>query len=232
LSETLTGTGPVRRRRRWGPFALVVVAALAVVIGRALHQSWSALATAEAAERRGDRAEAVRLYLHAARQYLPGSPFVRRALDRLEAMATAAEKRGEVAAAQRALEAARIGILSARSFYTPHEARLRSIDKRLGALYARIEDPVLQPSATVQAREAWHRARLSGRPRPALGPAVSALAGLALSLVSVIAFVRRGLDREVRLRGYWALAAALGFLTGFVIFLVGLAVFPDRDLNE
>jgi hypothetical protein len=230
LSDTAPVTTPVsrpygsrstlgRRLTIYGTFALC---ALAVVTVRVLQDSATALEVGDEAARRGDPAEAARHYLHAVRMYVPGSPYVGRGLDRLETLATAAAKSGDVVAERRALEAVRSGLLGARSFYTPHATRLESADRALAALYARTEDPAVAPGATREQREAWHLAQLSRRPGPATLPAVAALLGLAMWLSAVGLFVKRGLDRALRLRPRWALVAAVGFFAGFALFVVGL----------
>jgi hypothetical protein len=230
LSDTAPVTTPVsrpygsrstlgRRLALYGSFALC---ALGVVTVRVLQDSSAALDAGDEAARRGDPAEATRHYLHAVRMYVPGSPYVGRGLDRLETLATAAAKTGDAAAERRALEAARSGLLGARSFYTPHAGRLEAADRALAALYARTEDPAVAPGATREAREAWHLTQLSRRPGPAPVPAVLALLGLALWLSAVGVFVRRGLDRALKLRPRWAFIAAVGFLAGFALFVVGL----------
>jgi hypothetical protein len=230
LSETAPVTTPVSRPygsrstlgRRLALYAAFAVCAFGVVTARVLQDSAAALDAGDEAARRGDPAEAARHYLHAVRMYVPGSPYVGRGLDRLETLASAAAKSGDAPAERRALEAVRSGLLGARSFYTPHAARLEAADRQLAALYARTEDPAVAPGATPEQREAWHLAQLSRRPGPATVPAVAALVGLAMWLSAVGVFVKRGLDRALRLRPRWAWIAAIGFFAGFALFVVGL----------
>jgi hypothetical protein len=227
VSEDAQGSAPLADARGgrgrsialYGAFAL---AALAVVTVRVVLDSRAALRAGEDAERRGEAAEASRHYLHAVRMYAPGSPYVGRALDRLEAQAATAAKNGDNAAERRALEAVRAGLLGARSLYTAHADRLQAADRRLAALYAAGEDPAVAPGATLAEREAWHKERLERRPGPATLPAVAALVGFALWLGAVVVFVRRGLDRSLRLQPRWALLSVIGFFAGFALFLVGL----------
>lgn len=224
MSERPTArTEPARPPRAWRRYALIAAAALAVVAGRVLHDSWSALTAGEDAERRGDRTEAVRSYLQAVRMYVPGSPFVARALDRLTAMAGAAESRSDEVAARHALEAIRAGLLGARSFYTPHARRLPAVEERLALLYARAEAAEAGGRRESQAtRIAWHRAKLAARPGPATAPALIAVLGLAVWLGAAVTFLRKGVDRALRLRTPWAVASGVGFLVGFLMFVVGL----------
>jgi hypothetical protein len=210
---------PPVRWRRWLALAAL---ALAVVAGRVLHDSWSAFAAGAAAEARGDRPRAVRQYLHATRMYLPGSPFVTRALDRLEALAAGARAAGDLQGERQALEAVRAGLLGARSLYTPHAARVAAADGRLAEIYARIEDPAVDPGATPAQRQAWHRDRLAARPGPAVPATVAALLGVVLWLGAAVVFLRRGVDRTLRLHRQWAVASGVAFFVGFALFVVGL----------
>lgn len=201
-----------------------VLVALAVVVARVVVDGRAELAAGAAAEGRGadGQAEAIRHYLGAVRSYVPGSPHVGRALDRLEAIADVAEAGGDDALARQALEAVRAGLLGTRSFYTAFEQRLARADGRLAALYARTEDPRVDPGATAAARAAWHAARLAQRPGPALVYVVVALAGLGLWLGAALGFVSRGLDAGLRLRPGPAIASGVIFVVGFALFLAGL----------
>lgn len=207
---------------RAGLWLVGVVAALLIVVVRVAVDSRAALLAGRAAEAAGDLREAIRQYQDAVRMFLPASPFVRGALDRLEALAAAAEKTGDRATERAALEALRAGLLGARSFYTPHADRLARAEPRLSRLLAEIEDPSVDPGASAPARAAWHAARLARRPGPAVGYVILALGGLALWLGAAAGFVSRGLDAGLRLRRGRAIVAGLLFLVGFTMFLTGL----------
>jgi hypothetical protein len=195
---------------------------LLVVTGRVAVDSRAALRAGTAAEGRGENPEAIRRYLDAARLTLPGSPWVRQALERLDGLAGRAEREHDGTTARRALEAMRAAILGTRSFYTPHAERLPAIDARLARLYAEAEDLRVDPAATGEARVAWHAARLARRPGPSLPFAALALAGLGLWMGAAAGFVRRGLDAGLRLRRGPALAAGALFAVGLTLFIVGL----------
>jgi hypothetical protein len=147
---------------------------------------------------------------------------VRRALDHLDRLARAAEAAGDPAAARPALEAIRAALLGTRSSYTPHAGRLPEVERRLSEIYARLEDPRVEPGASLEMRAAWHASRLARHPGPLVKHVLLALLGLALWLGGVVAFVRRGLDAGLRLRRGPALAAALAFALGFALFVTGL----------
>jgi hypothetical protein len=209
---------------RWGRWLLVAGLALAVVTGRVLHDSWWSLRAGQAAQASGPehRAAAIRHYLRAARMYLPGSPFVNRALDHLTTIADQAAQAGDRQGEREALEAIRSALLGARSLYTPHGDRLLAVDERLAVIYASIEDPAVAPGASFEQRADWHRQRLAARPGPAVPATLAALGGMALWLGAVVVFIRRGLDRTLRLERRWALGAAIGFAIGLTLFVAGL----------
>ena len=76
--------------------------------------------------------------------------------------------------------------------------------------------------APFEQRRAWHLERLLARPGPSLPATFAALGGLALWLGAAVLFIRRGLDRGLRLQRGWATASAVAFFIGFTLFLLGL----------
>jgi hypothetical protein len=199
-----------------------LLVALVVLVARVAVDARAALRAGESAEARGDRAGAVRDYLDAARLYLPGSVTVRRALDHLEGIARTAEAASDPAGARPALEAIRAALLGTRSLYTPYASRLPDVERRLAGIYAQLEDPRVDPGASVEARTAWHASKLARHPGPTVGYVLLALLGLALWLGGAVGFMRRGLDAGLRLRRGPALAAGLIFVVGFALFVTGL----------
>jgi len=199
-----------------------LLVAAGVLVTRLAVDARAALRAGESAEARGERDEAVRHYLDAARLYLPGSGSVRRALDHLEGMARAAEASGDLAGARAPLEAIRAALLGTRSLYTPYADRLPDVERRLAGIYARLEDPGVDPGASLEARTAWHASKLARHPGPTIGYVLLALFGLAVWLVGAVGFMRRGLDAGLRLRRGPALAAGIIFVVGFALFLTGL----------
>jgi hypothetical protein len=208
--------------RRWLLVVVGVALALVVVAARLLYDARSALHAGEISESRGDRVEAIRHYQDAARLYLPASPYVRDALDRLEALATAAAQAGDGLSVRAALEAERAAILATRSLYIPSGSRLPDIDRRLARLLAAAEDRSVAPEVSFEARAAWHLERLARRPGPALTPVLLTLAGLVLWVGGAVGFCSRGLDAKLRLRRAHAMIAGVTFIVGLAIFLVGL----------
>jgi hypothetical protein len=208
--------------RRWLLVAVGVALALVVVAVRLLVDARSAVRAGHVSEGRGDRLEAIRHYQDAARLYLPASPYVRDALDRLEALATAAAQAGDGPSVRAALEAERAAILATRSLYVPNGSRLPEIEHRLARLLAATEDRSVAPGVSFEARAAWHLERLTHRPGPALAHVLLALAGLVLWVGSAIGFFSKGLDANLRLRHRHAIIAGVTFVMGLAMFLVGL----------
>jgi hypothetical protein len=212
----------MRRQPRWLLVAVGVVLAFGVVAVRLLVDSRRALHAGEICETRGDRIEAIRHYQDAARLYLPASPYVRQALDRLEAVAAAAAQTGDGPGVRAALEAERAAILATRSFYIPNRPRLADIEGRLARLLAAAEDRSVAPGVSFEARTAWHLERLARRPGPALPHVLLALAGLCLWVGGAVGFFSKGLDAKLHLRRPQALIASVSFAVGLAMFLIGL----------
>ncbi len=208
--------------RPWKTWLGAMILALLVVTGRVLWDSREALQAAEEAVAKNDKKGAARHYLQAVRMYVPGSPFVQGGLRGLTTLAAQARAVGDRSGERTALESVRAGLLGARSLYVPHEDTLRSADARLAQLYAEGEAPDVDPGASLAARTAWHAARLGLRPGPASGAVVAALAGACLWLCASVLMFRRGLDRDLRIRGGVAAAVLAAFVVGFAMFVLGL----------
>ncbi|MBN2573926.1 MAG: hypothetical protein JXP73_05115 [Deltaproteobacteria bacterium] len=207
-------------RRQLIIVAAGVVSALAIVVVRLLLDAHTALANGAEAELRGDTAAAIRHYMDAGRLYVPGSPFTRDALDHLDSMAVAAVTRGDYQTARAAFEAERAAILSTRSFYSPYQSRLPSLELRLARLLAASEGRAAL--SAFDKRASWHQARLAQRPGPHTGWVLLALLGLATWVSSGVLFFRHGLDSRFGLRRVPAVLAASGFVLGLGLFLIGL----------
>ena len=207
---------------RWLLVAVGVALAFAVVAARLLIDARRALHAGEISETRSDRREAIRHYQDAARLYLPASPYVRDALDRLDALAAAAAQSGDGSSVRAALEAERAAILATRWLVVPNGARLPEIERRLARLLAAAEDRLVAPGVSFEDRTAWHLERLSRRPGPALAHVLLALAGLVLWVGAAVGFFSKGLDAKLRLRRSQAIIAGVTFAIGLAMFLVGL----------
>lgn len=204
-------------QRRHSPMIVWVAAAaalgLAVVSVRVWWHGRAALAAADEAMRASDVDGALEHERDAARMYLPWGGPAHRAVERLLERARAAERTGDDIRARRAYEAVRAAALGARSFYTPHRDALLEANQHLLELYAKGLSDRQRAELAVRLRDELG-------PRP--GPAFVALMGCALWMVSVWVFVRRGLDGGLRLIPGRAWPAAVGFVAGLVLFVVGL----------
>jgi hypothetical protein len=207
-------------RRQVAIVLLGVAAALAVIVVRLLVDARTAYRTGVAAEERGEVSEAIRFYLDAGRLYVPGSPFTRGALDRLDAIGIAQVTKGDYATARAAFEAERAALMGTRSFYTPFAERLPSLERRLSRLLAAAEERA-SPS-TFEERAKWHAERLAERPRPKTSFVLLALLGLAVWVTSAVVFFRKGVNANLALRRAPALLAGAGFLAGLALFLISL----------
>ncbi len=199
---------------------LGLAAALAVIVGRLLVDARSAYRNGVAAEERGEISEAIRFYLEAGRLYVPGSPFTRNALDRLDAIGVSQVTKGDYAIARAAFEAERAALLGTRSFYTPYAERLPNLERRLSRLLAAAEDHASM--ATFEERAKWHAERLAERPRPKTSMVLLALLGLSLWVASAVTFFRKGVDANLALKRIPAMLASAGFLIGLALFLICL----------
>jgi hypothetical protein len=146
---------------------LGVTLALGVIVVRLLVDARNAYRNGAAAEQRGEVTEAIRFYLEAGRLYVPGSPFTRNALDRLDALRIALVTKGDYPTARMAFEAERAALLGTRSFYTPYAARLPGLDRRIFRLLAAAEENSAQ--TTFKERAQWHAERIPGQIGPILG---------------------------------------------------------------
>jgi hypothetical protein len=203
---------------------LVLVAgmglALGIIVTRLLVDARAAFRDGQAAEQRGEMTPAIRHYLDAGRLYVPGSPYTKGALDRLEHIAVSAVTRGDYGTARTAFEAERAAILGTRSFYTPHGDRLPELDRKLARLLAATEADTT--AATFEERASWHASRLAEHPQPKTSLVLLAFLGLLIWVASAVVFFRHGLNAQLGLRRVPAVLAASGFIAGLALFLVCL----------
>jgi hypothetical protein len=207
-------------RRQVAVVLLGVTLALAVIVVRLLVDARNAYRSGAEAEARGEVSEAIRFYLDAGRLYVPGSPFTRAALDRLDAMGVALVTKGDYVTARMAFEAERAALLGTRSFYTPYADRLPGLERRISRLLAAAEEHSAQ--TTFEERAKWHAERLAERPRPKNPMVLLVLLGLAMWVTCAVIFFRKGVDANLALRRVPATLAGVGFLVGLGLFLLCL----------
>lgn len=208
-------------RRQVARGLAVVGVLLAVVAVRVVVSSRAELARGQALQAQDPDAAIVH-YRRAVRWYAPLSPYPVTALSRLERIAAAAERDGEVDRALSAYRAMRGGILSTRSFYTPTPAVLARANEHIARLMSRQPAPPIDAGKSPETLYREHLALLRGTHRPKLPFALLALLGLGLWISGAFAFATRAIDEEDRLVRPQALRWGGLVLLGFALFALGL----------
>jgi hypothetical protein len=124
---------------------------LAVATARLLDQGRQHLEEGESLARRGDRGGAVVAFEEAARAYVPGSPYPRRACERMEIIAKGHEMRGDTRRSASTWEAIRRSVLASRHLVQPHADVLERAERELRRLRQRpsasaATDPAVDPA--------------------------------------------------------------------------------------
>jgi hypothetical protein len=122
---------------------LLVVALLFMLVLRVGYGSYSALERARVLRAEGDAALAALAYREAITWYLPGSPWVARAIEGMWELADEAEAAGDWVAARTIVSNLRGALYGVRSFYQPHAEIVAAADERLAALLAQTDERVL-----------------------------------------------------------------------------------------
>jgi hypothetical protein len=201
-----------------GVIIAFVVASIGLggVATRALWEGRSALAAGDEARARGDLATAIDRYRRAARWYLPGAPHVHTAYDRLEAVAQAAEHRGDAATALAAWRGVRASILATRGARIPFVDRLERANVRIAHL--RVAELAEGDDARIA-----HLERLERIDAPSPTWMLVALLGLALWIGGGVLFAVRGVTAADALASRYAVASGVLFAVGLVVWMLGLA---------
>jgi hypothetical protein len=245
-SGSAPGSGRAARRRTLAALGLLLAVGLAAVVTRAVWAGSRALADGDAAQQRGDLAQAVDLWRQAARWYVPGASHVEAAYQRLENLARAAEQGGDVDTALAAWTGVRSSILATRSFYLPHAERLEPANQRIAVLMAARERalepgasgagsgdaagsgnapaPPLPADASGDPAAAWHYERLALVPGPSVAWSVLAILGFATWLAGGLIFALRGVTHDDRLVPRTAAYAGILVAVGLVLWLLGLSL--------
>jgi hypothetical protein len=208
-------------KRRLITVAIVVGFCLAVVVTRAVWQGRGALDAGDQALEAKDSEEAIRHWRRAARWYVPLSPHVSDAYDRLEALAALAEKQGDLRTALAAWQGVRGSILATRSFYTPHEDRLEPANRRIADLMTRL-DTTPPVDMTPEKLAAWHYELLARDESPSVAWSVLAVLGFLVWIGGGVLFAMRGVSAEDRLERRPAITAGVLVMAGLFVWLVGL----------
>lgn len=120
---------------------LAGVVTLAILTARAVSRGEEMMSRSDAAFDEGHLRDAIELARRAAVSYAPGAPHVRRAYERLRAIAVGAESTGRPAIARAAWQAVRDASLESRHLWNARRAELDEANDNLSRLMARDERP-------------------------------------------------------------------------------------------
>ncbi|MBT8495244.1 MAG: hypothetical protein KJO07_19515 [Deltaproteobacteria bacterium] len=207
-------------RRRIIVVAVTIATCLGIVSVRAVWEGRSALSQGNQASERGDHEEAIRWWRRAARWYLPAAPHIDAAYDNLEALAEAAEERGDVQLALAGWRAIRRSVNATRSFYTPQRDRLTRANEHIAGLMAEL-DQTRAGKSKAERRE-FHAELLARRVGPAVGWSLLAGLGLLLWVGGGLYFALRGVGADDRIVPPAARLAVIMIAVGLVIWMLGL----------
>lgn len=116
------------------------VLAITVTAVRIVATSRAEFLAGEEALAQGDAQTATADFRRAIRWYLPLSPYPKRALDQLRAIAQQAESRGDDALAIEAWRAIHAGLSAARTLWLPHKSESDEADARIAQLMVRRQE--------------------------------------------------------------------------------------------
>ena len=204
------------------PWVLALVVFFSLLTVRAVWSGRAELALGERLQARGDLEGALVHLRRAARWYVPLAAHPARALDRLRAMAEAAERRGDREFALACWRAQRGAILATRSFFVPFAGRLANVEERIARLMAQAPPPPIDANRSETERYELYLSMLRQRPGPAGWAVALAMAGLLTWLGAAWKVASEGFDEEDRLQPAVVRRWALLFVVGFVMFLTGL----------
>ncbi len=204
------------------PWALGLLVFFSLLTVRAVWSGRAELGLGERLQARGDLEGALVHLRRAARWYVPFAAHPARALDRLRAMAEAAERRGDRDFALACWRAQRGAILATRSVFVPFAERLATAEERIARLMAQAPPPPIDASRSETERYELYLSMLRQRPGPAGWAVALAMAGLFTWLGAAWKAASEGFDEEDRLRPAALRRWVLLFVVGFVMFLTGL----------
>lgn len=214
----------VRALRLGGKVAAIAGVVLLVLAFRVVTSSRAELEEAARMRASGQREAAVVHYRRAARWYAPGNPYSEAALSELGEIGREAEEAGDTELALSAWRAIRAAIMSSRSFYTPHEDRLRAANARIASLMSSLPPPPIDAGKSREALEREHLELLSETTRPSVPWTLVLLLGFAAWVAGAFAFVTRAIDDEDRLVPAQARFWGTVILVGFGLFVLGMSL--------
>ena len=205
------------------PWALVAVLLLVVAAGRVVIESARELNAGDAAQARGDVADAIRRWRRAAHWYVPENPYCARAYDRLEAAAVAAEAQGRGEQAFSAWRAIRASALATRWLVIPQRDRLERANRHIAAILAAMPQPAEDRDRDRSRLREEHLSRLSEDHAPEPAWVVMLAIGFAMWLSAALWAARNGWNASDEAHPRALALAGVVVVVGVALFLLGVA---------
>ncbi|MCB9707955.1 MAG: hypothetical protein H6714_04110 [Myxococcales bacterium] len=203
---------------------LGIAALLSSLVLRVVFSSRSEWQEAHALNSSGDREAAIIHYRRAVRWYAPFNPYPRRALEALYRLGAEFEQEGDVHGALAAYRAMRAGIMSTRSFYTPHRTWLAKADKKIASLMAFFAPIPSDAGKSPKARTEEYAKQLARPDRPGVFFTLMLMLGFAAWTIGALMFFERGFDEDNRLIVSQARVWGIIILAGMVLFVLGASL--------
>ncbi len=211
------------RIRAAAPWMLIGTLLVAAVAVRVLVEGAAELRAGDAAQARGDAADAIRRWRRAAHWYAPGSPYCSRAYERLEAVATQAETQGRADVAFSAWRSIRASALATRWLIIPQHDRLERANRHIAALIAAMPQPPEDRDRDRTRVREEHLSRLNEDHAPEPAWIVLMGIGFATWLGAAWWAARNGWDDNDRVKPRALGASAALVLFGIALFLLSVA---------
>lgn len=201
-----------------------ILVLLSAMLLRVVFSSRSEWQQAQALDNSGQAEAAIVHYRRAVRWYAPGLSYPKRALQALWQIGQRYESQNDVHGALAAYRAMRAGIMSTRSFYTPHTDALRRADKRIAALMATFT-PIPQDAMKTKHELADEYLKQLSKPqRPHVLWTVVLMLGFAAWTIGTIMFFERAFDSDNRIVPRHARTWGATVIVGMLLFVVGAAL--------
>ena len=216
------GAGALAWILRVAKIAIVAGVIVGAVTARVIASGEREIALSTAALRAGDPHEAAVHARRAAGFYAPGAPHVRVAYERLIALATKAESRGDRKLAVFAWQGVRTAALETRWLVTPHAEDLERANAAIARLQATADRP---PGTRTEPAAALERAELEALTRdeaPHVPWVVALVAGFLAWTIGAIVVVRRGVTTTGQLVWSRVRAPAVIAAAGVVVWLLAI----------
>lgn len=180
-------TGGKRCAALAGAVAVLVLGALLLRVALASRAAYERGVALEVAE----PALAALAYREAITWYYPGNPHAARAIERMWALADAAETAGDLVGARIIVGDLRGALFAIRSVYQPHPEALRECSARLAHLLAATDERVLAGELSVEAALPRYEAAVARDHAPAVGWSVALGVGFVLWIAATFVGIAR-----------------------------------------